>query len=999
MPEPITDRNLLFGLLAFQVGFVTRAALVAALKTWVLDKRRPLAEILREQNAIAPETLALLEAIVQKQLDLHGGDAGRSLASVSALAASVIDELERLGDPEVRDSLARAGSAPTVDEVAETAVHVAAGASSSRGLRFRILRPHARGGLGLVYLARDEELNRDVALKEIQERHADRPESRSRFMLEAEVTGGLEHPGIVPVYGLGQYADGRPFYAMRFIRGDSLKEAIERFHAEPRSWREKSLELRELLGRLIDVCNAMQYAHDRGVLHRDLKPGNIMLGQYGETLVVDWGLAKPLGTGSENAGPTGEPALRPSAAAGGSATVQGTAVGTPQYMSPEQAAGQFDRLGPASDVYSLGATLYSLLTGHSAFAPPPGAAGRQGLEDVLRRVREGDFPAPRQINPQISPPLEAICLKAMARAPEDRYARPRALLDDLRHWLADEPVSAWPEPWTVRARRWAARHRTFVTSLAVALSVGVVSLLAATALLLDRNAVIERKNQALFEANVRVNAESVERERQRQLAVAAQRTAEERLYQSVETLKLFALDARDYCEDAIVPGPSKRQLFNVLATQLDALAAGPEEKVFNEDKWRARIFLRETVALTQLELGRANDARKQLDMALKLADRWLDERPGDPAAQARRAAVLHLLGETNRRLLNPPVAVKYFQEAYEIRKTLLGNAAVERFTPGKTRSDLADSLDALQRWDEAIALRLQARDLVQQHTKKSDRPPSDASFVLDNLNWTYQKAATQTADEKKKRVYLDRADATSAELARLRPTGRRALDRWAKSAHSYARFEQRQSELATRAGDGVRAKFHLEAAEGQLKKHVQLARKLATSDDLLTHRRGLANALTELARLEKRLGRDRVARTHLEESLHLCDEILRDYSRHPDRVMLSLDRYFVLALLGRHAEVAEGADMLHIKYVGKLVSYRLAQLYALCSVAVGEARAPAALTPDDVKLQVSLRRRALECLEMAVRAGFDDWEGMRADADLDPLRSDPRFRKILSMRK
>ena len=128
------------------------------------------------------------------------------------------------------------------------------------------------------------------------------PRAASRFLLEAEITGGLEHPGIVPVYGLGQYADGRPYYAMRFIKGDSLKEAIERFHQADipsRDPGERTLELRQLLGRFIDVCNAIAYAHSRGVLHRDLKPGNIMLGKFGETLVVDWGLAKVVGRQEE----------------------------------------------------------------------------------------------------------------------------------------------------------------------------------------------------------------------------------------------------------------------------------------------------------------------------------------------------------------------------------------------------------------------------------------------------------------------------------------------------------------------------------------------------------------------------------------------------------------------------------------------------------------------------------------------------------------------------
>src|SRR5262249_14615228 len=210
----------------------------------------------------------------------------------------------------------------------------AVGTATSDGQRFRVLRPHAQGGLGAVFVALDTELHREVALKQILDHHADDPASRQRFVLEAEVTGGLEHPGICPGYGLGTYGDGRPYYALRFIKGDSLKQAIERFHARPASrpvgWVEqseahqrasasppvgledathptndpgrRSLELRQLLRRFLDVCNAIDYAHSRGVLHRDLKPGNVIIGKHGETLVGGWGLAK--GQGRSGAGRT-----------------------------------------------------------------------------------------------------------------------------------------------------------------------------------------------------------------------------------------------------------------------------------------------------------------------------------------------------------------------------------------------------------------------------------------------------------------------------------------------------------------------------------------------------------------------------------------------------------------------------------------------------------------------------------------------------------------------
>jgi serine/threonine protein kinase len=251
------------------------------------------------------------------------------------------------------------------------------GRASAAGPRFRILRAHARGGIGEVFVALDAELRREVALKEVQDHHADDPRSRARFLLEAEVTGSLEHPGIVPVYGLGYHPDGRPYYAMRFIRGDSLKEAVDRHHLAGKGATRpdpvaRSLELKKHLSKFVDICNAMAYAHSRGVLHRDLKPANVMLGPYGEVLVVDWGLAKWLAR-PETADPWAEQSGSESgsescsASSGSCETVAGSVVGTPAFMSPEQAVGDLDRLGPASDIYSLGATLYYMLTGQTPF--------------------------------------------------------------------------------------------------------------------------------------------------------------------------------------------------------------------------------------------------------------------------------------------------------------------------------------------------------------------------------------------------------------------------------------------------------------------------------------------------------------------------------------------------------------------------------------------------------------------------------------------------------
>jgi len=265
---------------------------------------------------------------------------------------------------------------------------------------------------------------------------------------------------------------------MRFIRGESLAEAIRRHHGPEGAGDAPdggALALRKLLGRFLDVCDAVSYAHSRGVLHRDLKPSNILLGKFGETLVADWGLAKAMDR-PDPATLDEERRLAPAQGSGSEPTLPGSAIGTPQYMSPEQAAGRLDLLGPPSDVYSLGATLYCLLTGRPPFS---------GVEigSVLRDVQEGHFPRPREIKDAIDPALEAVCLKAMSRRPEDRYATPRLLAEDIERWLADEPVSAYPDPLSTRVGRWARRHRPVVVGCAVLLLTSVVGLAMSTALI------------------------------------------------------------------------------------------------------------------------------------------------------------------------------------------------------------------------------------------------------------------------------------------------------------------------------------------------------------------------------------------------------------------------------------------------------------------------------------------------------------------------------------
>jgi hypothetical protein len=261
---------------------------------------------------------------------------------------------------------------------------------------------------------------------------------------------------------------------MRLVQGETLREAIRRFHEADVPGRdpgERSLALRQLLARFVAVCNAVAYAHSRGIIHRDMKPANIMLGKFGETVVLDWGLAKVVGR-AERAAVDAEATLQP-LSGDHQATQAGTAVGTAAFMSPEQAAGHIDRQGPPTDVYGLGATLYALLTGRPPFEGTD-------IPEMLRRVQAGAFPPPRQVKKEAAPALDAICRKAMALRPEDRYATALELGAEVERWLADEPVRAWREPWRVRWGRRARRRPVFalwVVGSAVAYSSVLASLL------------------------------------------------------------------------------------------------------------------------------------------------------------------------------------------------------------------------------------------------------------------------------------------------------------------------------------------------------------------------------------------------------------------------------------------------------------------------------------------------------------------------------------------
>ena len=478
-----TRGNLLFGLVAFQSGALEADELAETCAVCSADDSVSLADRLVDRGCLTIEQKSRVESLMAEELKHHGGDAEATLAAnMDGRFLEAIRDVAGRSDSDVAnlaETLAQAGNYEVVDSPK--------GSEDEACDRYTRTRLHAKGGMGQVWVARDGSLGRQIALKELRPDSMDNSAICSRFLYEARITAQLEHPGIVPVYELGGGAV--PFYTMRFVRGRTLGEATRSFHKGRKAGTADSIGLVKLLSAFLGVCHAVAYAHSRGVIHRDLKGQNVVLGDFGEVIVLDWGIAKqirpgtmvPSMTGGETvgsfapSGPDGESngelaqentvlsnEILPTSSsesdgakpprfdsgAGPERTMYGQLLGTPGFMAPEQASGLLDQVDQRTDVYGLGAVLYEILTGTPPFK------GKRTME-ILKRVREQPPSRPQELNPTLDKALQAVCLKALSKRKEERYATATELAQDIERYLADEPVQACPDPLTRKALRWA----------------------------------------------------------------------------------------------------------------------------------------------------------------------------------------------------------------------------------------------------------------------------------------------------------------------------------------------------------------------------------------------------------------------------------------------------------------------------------------------------------------------------------------------------------------
>ena len=733
-----TDRNLIFAVIALQLDILEQAQFAEACSVWALTMDRPMDELLLERGWITPEDRHEITHNLQRKLKKHKGNIQASLAAVAD--SSVREILRSINEPAVRQS---------VDELAPATGHVLATLISDRGskhasIRYTLSRVHGEGGLGRVWLAHDTDLNRKVALKEVRlDRTADVRTLR-RFLKEAQVTGQLEHPNIVPVYELARRKeDDRPFYTMRFVEGRTLGQQIAEFHRDRAGKPASRLDWqRRLLEPFLKICEAIGYAHSRNVIHRDLKPENVVLGDHGEVIVLDWGLAKLL---TEVLGPhatVDANAIEVTDAAESDKT-QGR-VGTPAYMAPEQVAMNDDQIDTRTDLYGLGAILYEIL------ANRPPAQGTT-LEEIYQNVSAGRIPRAREVDLTVPAALDAICAKALSLNRDDRYATASALADEVRRWLIDEPVSVYRDPLTVRLTRWGRKHRTLVTSAAAVLLVAVASFAVFASERSAHASEIGRKNSELIRANTALDAQRRRAEDREAQAIAAVKQFGDAVANEPELKKNPALEAlrkrlmkeplaffralrdRLQADKATTPESLARlasasfdlgSLTYEIGNKQDALAAFQESQTIrqkladdNPNVIKSQHDLavcRGNIGNLLRETGKLAEALKSYESALAIHRKLANDNPADTEIQSDLAKNHADIGLFLYWTGKPDEGLRSLESALAIRQRLAdenpavtlfqGNLAVTHDSIGYVLSGTGKGTEALQSYERARAI-------------------------------------------------------------------------------------------------------------------------------------------------------------------------------------------------------------------------------------------------------------------------------------------------------
>jgi eukaryotic-like serine/threonine-protein kinase len=821
-----TERNLLFGVVALQSGAVDADRLAETCADWVSKPAQELADLFVDRGLVTDEQKTAIEQVVARELESHGGDSQATLAAT--MDGRSLEAIRGVGGE--NGSLEAKLSLPPPEPDGHVMLRKLSPGDSESRERYTLTHLHAKGGMGRVWLARDTALGRQIALKELRPDQSDNSIVWSRFLYEAKITAQLEHPGIVPVY---EVREGEaPYYTMRFVRGRTLSEATRAYHKKRAAGEADPLGLVELLNAFVGVCQAVAYAHSRGIIHRDLKGQNVVLGEFGEVMVLDWGLAKRIapdqqaegpaqqaagtmpvvanpptgptliastqdedsavpeardgspgpvsrsssdpgsnGHAHHQASPTSGPGHRPSreSGAGPDGTMQGQLLGTPAYMAPEQAQGRHNLVDERTDVYGLGAILYEVLTGRPPFIAPK-------TVEILRKVcKEPPIP-PRQIVPAVSPGLEAVCLKALRKAKDERYPSALLLAQDVQRWLADEPVRAYDEPWVSRALRWARRHKTLVSTAASLLVTATITLAVSTVLVSsERNEAEAQGQQARQAVNLLTQVKDI--------------GFEDQLDPKQEEFLQHALAYYEQFTGRAARDPAVRLEHGLAYQQMGDIQRKLGKPTKSEQAYRKATEILEPMA-TAAQAG--PEPKRALAQTRTLLGNLLVHLSGD---QDQIEALYRQAIETQQTLASAPAATT--EDRLHLGQTLKSQADLLRFHGQFTRAKSV--------YDKALAVLKPARAA----DAKNHEVRNELALAIDARGLVYRELGQIKPAEQDFRRALELLNALVADF----PTVSRYRESLAKAYNDLGVLEQDTGDLA--------------AAETNLRRELPLVERLA----------------------------------------------------------------------------------------------------------------------------------------------------------------------------
>jgi serine/threonine protein kinase len=982
-PQPPTpDRNLLFGVLALQLEFIDERQFAQACSAWATRKDIPLPDLLQEMGWLADEDRHEVERLVERKLRKHGGDARRSLAEAAGPAAR--DAIHATLDEGLCKSVSSLPPATgyvlmqTVDN------------GPQQRSRYTLTRLHGEGGLGQVWVARDNDLERDVAFKQIRPERAGHPEMWRRFLKEAKITGQLEHPNIVPVYELGRDPGGQqPFYTMRLVRGQTLREAIADYHRHRKAGQDDPLARPKLLQAFVSVCQALNYAHTHGVIHRDLKPDNVILGRFGEVVVLDWGLAKVVGEAEESATRIGsaeeaQPGL----------TQAGQALGTPAYMAPEQAEGRIDLIDRRTDIYGLGAILFEVLTGQ---APHRGS----GTGDLLRRIAQAETPRARSVEPSVPRALEAICARAMAKSRDERYESAAAVAEDVQRWLADQPVTAYREPLRQRLGRKLRRHRSLVAGAAVVLlSVSVVSSVLAWLIYLEKNRAEAAERVAVAQR------EQISEEKTR--AEAAEQVALAQSHLAIDALGDMVLEVQNELEDAPGAFLIRTDILNRAMKLLSRLNDSPATS--------DRVIRRHMLGHMQLGdvlwcLSERPKAHKEYLIALEFAEKAYKQNPTSDKVKGNVCAMQTKVGESEQfELRNFASALKRFEFSARGWGELTEKMrAMPQGDPGLAKEERLD----LPECERAVA---DAYDHVgkiyyaEEDSRKRDAAKAE-EWLTKSLEIRKRLFAANANRENRYRLgvsYLYLADNAlkandlpgtlkyNEELLKVRQAILKDRPTSLKAKRDFADAELRLGDIAYYAGQFDRAQ---QLYEDSLTWNEQVMYSEIES----AHYRGrVCQSHYCIGCSALKNGDRQKALEHFRAALKIREALFREIKA---KGTLDIPEFSTLMLtVARcedHRRAAELAEEVRRQardhlYAPRVLAEEVGSCYALCMAAVEAGRPLDRLTPDERKLRDRYHDLAIAAVKEGTAKGYNVILFLEGDPDHEPLRALPEYMQWLS---